>query len=282
MENGLTGIDHAILAVPDLDRARMGWSRLGFTIGPRGRHPGLATGNYCILFERDYIELLGLADPGGDKGALVRFLAPYGLTGLAWGTADAEATHTALARNGIATPPPTALSRQIELEEDTALLRFRVFPLPEPAMPGLPSLICQHLTPDLLRRPVWTQHRNGITGLAGAVAIIADPASLIPACEQLFGAGKVTLTAHGLRVQCGGHDLRLVSPQDFAALYPEIPLPSRPPPFLAGLRLETAEPGVTADYCAQWQIAFTELPDGGLAIPPEETGGTMLEIVPKR
>jgi catechol 2,3-dioxygenase-like lactoylglutathione lyase family enzyme len=31
MRNGIAGIDHVIISVRDLERARMGWTRLGFT-----------------------------------------------------------------------------------------------------------------------------------------------------------------------------------------------------------------------------------------------------------
>ena len=50
MDSGLAGIDHVVIAVRDLDRARIGWTRLGFTLTPRGRHLGQGTANYCIMF----------------------------------------------------------------------------------------------------------------------------------------------------------------------------------------------------------------------------------------
>ena len=59
MRNGIAGIDHVIVGVRDLEHARMGWTRLGFTLTPRGRHLGQGTANYCIMFARDYLELLG-------------------------------------------------------------------------------------------------------------------------------------------------------------------------------------------------------------------------------
>src|SRR5215831_15468233 len=63
MTNAIAGIDHVIVGVRDLERARADWSRLGFTLSPRGRHIGQGTANYCIMFASDYIELLGIVDP---------------------------------------------------------------------------------------------------------------------------------------------------------------------------------------------------------------------------
>ena len=62
MRNGIAGIDHVIIGVRDLERARMGWTRLGFTLTPRGRHIGQGTANYCIMFPCYYLELLGFVE----------------------------------------------------------------------------------------------------------------------------------------------------------------------------------------------------------------------------
>ena len=75
MGNALAGIDHAIVGVRDLEGARAGWSRLGFTLAPRGRHIGQGTGNYCIMFPSDYVELLGIVDPNDFVQRLDAFLA---------------------------------------------------------------------------------------------------------------------------------------------------------------------------------------------------------------
>jgi catechol 2,3-dioxygenase-like lactoylglutathione lyase family enzyme len=51
---GITGIDHTLVGVRDLEAARAAWSRLGFTVTPRGRHIGWGTGNYCVMLEEGY------------------------------------------------------------------------------------------------------------------------------------------------------------------------------------------------------------------------------------
>ena len=55
------GIDHAVVMVRDLDQAAANWRRLGFTISPRGTHSAkMGSGNYTIMLDPDYIELLGV------------------------------------------------------------------------------------------------------------------------------------------------------------------------------------------------------------------------------
>src|SRR5205807_510406 len=75
MRNGIAGLDHVIIAVRDLERARMGWTRLGFNLTPRGRHLGQGTANYCIMFGRDYLELLGFVTRDDYAHRLEAFLA---------------------------------------------------------------------------------------------------------------------------------------------------------------------------------------------------------------
>ena len=55
------GIDHAVVMVGDLDAAAANWKRLGFTVSPRGTHSAhMGSGNYTIMLDPDYIELLGV------------------------------------------------------------------------------------------------------------------------------------------------------------------------------------------------------------------------------
>src|ERR1700739_1865474 len=75
MGSGIAGIAHVIVGVRDLERARLEWSRLGFTLSPRGRHIGQGTANYCIMFASDYLELLGIVDPDDFVQRLDSFLA---------------------------------------------------------------------------------------------------------------------------------------------------------------------------------------------------------------
>ena len=75
MTHQLDGIDHVLIGVRDLEAARAQYARLGFNSTPRGRHVGWGTANYCIMFERDYLELLGIVDPAQFTNQLDRFLA---------------------------------------------------------------------------------------------------------------------------------------------------------------------------------------------------------------
>src|SRR5437763_777268 len=154
MRNGIAGIDHVIIGVRDLERARMGWTRLGFALTPRGRHLGQETANYCIMFARDYLELLGFVARDDYAHRLETFLRHReGAMSVAFRPAgSAEDAAAALSALGLHPSQPRALGRQLELPEGTVVPRFSLLTLPPEETPGLDCFLCGHLTPERLRR----------------------------------------------------------------------------------------------------------------------------------
>ncbi|MFN5528643.1 VOC family protein, partial [Bradyrhizobium sp.] len=73
------GIDHAVVVVKDLDAAAETWKRLGFTLSPRGTHSAkMGSGNYTIMLDPDYIELLGILAETDHNVPTRNFLAQRG------------------------------------------------------------------------------------------------------------------------------------------------------------------------------------------------------------
>ena len=75
----IIGIDHAVVMVADLDKAAANWKRLGFTVSPRGTHSAkMGSGNYTIMLDPDYIELLGVLAETEHNAPARAFLARRG------------------------------------------------------------------------------------------------------------------------------------------------------------------------------------------------------------
>jgi catechol 2,3-dioxygenase-like lactoylglutathione lyase family enzyme len=282
MRNGIAGIDHVIIAVRDLERARMGWARLGFTLTPRGRHLGQGTANYCIMFPRDYLELLGFAEPDPYAQRLQDFLARReGAMSVAFAPdGPPDGVVAALGALGLHPGEPRALGRQLELPEGTVVPRFSLLTLPPEETPDLDCFLCGHLTPELVRRPEWLTHPNGVTGLRSVSIIVADTAPLLPAYDRLFGLHEVTTTDAVAVVRTGSHRLLFMTQDDFETMHPGIGIdPDFPIPGIVALEFAVASREATADCLTQWQIPFTELPDGRLTVPAREANGTVLFFV---
>jgi hypothetical protein len=279
MRNGLAGLDHVVVAVRDLERARMGWTRLGFTLTPRGRHLGQGTANYCIMFVADYLELLGVVEPDQHADRLAGFLAhregPMAAAFAPSGPIDGVAE--ALTALGLHPSGPRALARQLELPEGTVVSRFLLLTLPEEETPALHSFVCEHLTPELVRRPDWLVHPNGAVGLRAIYLIAAETAPLLPAYDRLFGLHEVTTTDAVAAIRVGPHRILFTTADDFETMHPGVDLdPDFPVPGIAAIEVAVARCEDAADYLTQWQIAFDELPDGRLAVPAREANGTIL------
>lgn len=279
MRNAIAGIDHVMIGVRDLARARMGWTRLGFTLTPRGRHLGQGTANYCVMFARDYLEVLGVVERDDRSRRLEAFLARReGAMAVAFApTGPPEEAAAALAALGLHPGEPRLLGRQLELPEGSVVPRFTLLTLPPEETPALDCFVCGHLTPELVRRPEWLVHPNGAAGLRRICVIVAETAPLLPAYARLLGRHEVAITERVASVRAGPHRLLFATAEDFAAMHPGIELdPDFPAPGIAALELAVTRREQTADYLTQWQIAFDELPDGRLAVPAKEANGTIL------
>ncbi|HEV2301066.1 MAG TPA: VOC family protein [Stellaceae bacterium] len=279
MRNGIAGIDHVIIGVRDLEAARESWSRLGFSPTPRGRHIGQGTGNYCIMFGPNYLELLGVVDPAEGAHRLARFLAEReGPMGLAFAPAGSpEAVREALLRRGCHPSEPRPLGRRIELPEGDAIPRFSLLALPPEETPGLDSFVCCHLTPELMRRPEWLAHANGVSALNAIHVLVADTAPLLPAYDRLLGMPQVTTTDAVALVHAGGQRIVFSTPDDFLTMHPGLALAlDMPLPAIAALELAVGRLRQTADYLASRGIAFDEMPHRSLAVGPGEATGAIL------
>lgn len=283
MPRAISGIDHAIVGVRDLEAARRAYARLGFTATPRGRHYGWGTANYCLMFPRDYVELLGIVDASQFTNNLDKALAAgEGLLGLAFATDDAAAAKGALAARGVEASGPHELARAIESDEAGGAegrLEFSlVRPAPE-AAPGLNAFLCQHRTPGLLRRPPWLAHPNTAQAIAGVTVIVDDPPALAPTYERLLGEGSTVLTDDTLAVRTGGAAIVFARVDDLSLLHPEIDFPDRARPFLAALRIAVGERAAAERALAASGIEPAGTRRDAIVIDPADACGVALELV---
>ena len=276
----ISGIDHVIVGVRDLDAAHRAFAHLGFVVSPRGRHIGWATANYCIMFPKDYVELLGIVDAAGFTNNLDRFLETReGLISLAYASEDARAVAEALRGRGIAAEGPKDLKRDLELPEGTVQPAFKLTHLPAAVSPVAPSFVCQHLDRPMVWQDQWLAHENGARGVLSVTGVVAEPGDAAVAYGTLFGPAAVS-AGHGcVEVDVGGATVRLTTPGGLSRLYPGLPaLPDHPPPWLSGMRLAVENLAATAAALDARGVPYFR--DGGriLRVPPEMACGVVVEF----
>jgi hypothetical protein len=280
MSRALTGLDHPLVGVADLEAARAGWARLGFTPTPRGRHVGWGTANYCIMFPDSYLELLGVVDPGQFTAGLPERLAAggEGMLRFALGSPDAAAAAARLRDGGVGAGAPQSLKRLLELPEGAVEPAFTLVHLSDDALPGLPLFVCQHLTPQLLRRPEWLRHPNGATGIASITAVVDRPADWFDRYRRIFGAGACTMTDDTLTVQLGNCALVLVAPHDLDTMHPDAALPAAAPPYYAALRFSCLDTDAVEGVLTRHGVDYVTDLDGTVRVAAGDANGVIVEF----
>lgn len=278
MAHHITGLDHTVLVAADLEAARATYARLGFTLTPRGRHIGWATGNYCMMFPRNYVELLGIAEPGGFTAGLEEMLKVRGegVHKLALGTDGAEEARLSLKADGFEPSEVQSLKRALELPEGTVMPAFSLLHLPEKDTPQTSIFLCQHLTPELMRQPSWLLHPNGAEHLSGVIVVVDDPPVLELPYERLLGAGSAVRTDRLLAARVGEEVMLFVTPDDLATLFPDLDHPARPTPYIAGMRFRAHNTEAASAYFKAAGIAHERSLDGTVLVPASAAHGCFL------
>lgn len=281
MANGISGIDHAIIMTRDLEETRGLYGRLGFTLTPRGHHVGAPTGNYCIMFEDDYFELLGVIRETSpeDVTDFSIFEGEPGLSGVALSIPDIHETVRLLQDHGTAEGLEIkSVGRQIEGAGAHGRLAFKIATLPDGTAPGLWIMLCHHETPERLRRARWVEHRNGALGL-DRITVVADrPDRLLPRYEALFGAGSSVVTDDTLAVFTGPHSIMAVTPAHLSVLFPDLGIEARETPYMAAMSIRVGSIKRAAKVLTDNGVPFAKTGDGAIHVGASETGGVILEF----
>lgn len=271
MRKHLNGIDHVVVLVRDLDRARDAYARMGFTLTPRGYHT-LGSQNHCIMFGRDYIELLSVPKPHPAMQYFTDFLARgEGLGAVALATDDAAAARAGMTAAGIAADEPLDFSRPV----DRGDAKFRIVQLAADATPGCRTFLCQHFTRDLVWRPEYQSHALGALGLAGLAVVADDAASASERYLRLF-AERPKRIEEGVVVDTGSAPIAVGALGGMRRRLERAALPSRPAPLLAALFVRVADRTAAAAALRRGGYAPLQLKDGSWALSAADAHGVTL------
>jgi catechol 2,3-dioxygenase-like lactoylglutathione lyase family enzyme len=269
MRRHLQGIDHAVVLVRDLDKARDTYARMGFTLTPRGYHT-LGSQNHCVMFGRDYLELLAVPKPHPAMQHYSEFLAKgEGLGAVALATDDAGALQAGLAADGIVAEAPLDFARPVGNLGDA---RFRIVQLPPDASPGCRMFACQHFTRELVWRPEYQSHANGALEIAALAVVAEDPAAAAARYGQVLGARPQPI-AEGLLLQTGSAAIALASRWKLGHRLHGVGLPLRPRPLIAALFVRVADRARAAGVLRRNGLEPIALADGAFAISAQDAHG---------
>lgn len=216
----LTGIDHIVIAVHDLDTASAAFASAGFTVTPGGAHP-TGTHNALIPFaDGSYLELIAIQDAAlaKDHPWFEKMAGKQGYVTFAVGADPLDYELERLASLGIA-----AVDRKdgARLRPDGQQLAWQSAALQSDPPVVLPFLI-QDVTDRSLRVPGGkeAEHKNGVTGTTGLTIVTTDVRIAMQPYGKMFSAPVAALDhgfeghQQGWRSFVGAYWIDLVQPQD--------------------------------------------------------------------
>ena len=283
--NGIKSLDHPVIAAADLDRARSSYERLGFTVPPRGSHVEWGTGNLCIMFPDDYIEIRGIIDPARFTMNLDKHLEAFGegLMGVAFGTEDVKSSFREMTRQGMHVSEPRRLKRNFEHPEGWTQPSFELCVPEADDIEGLMHVVVlEHLTPELIRRPDFLSHANSCTAVSSVSGLIYDAERAAEKLGLLLGTASVLASDEGIRLVLPTEQrIELLLPDAFEAAFGR-PREESNSPRLAAMTLRVVSVAAAKDVLYRNAVAFDEHGEATIRVAPEDTCGVILDFVEGR
>ncbi len=239
--NNVIGIDHAVIMVRDLDKAALNWKHLGFTVSPRGTHSAhMGSGNYTIMLDPDYIELLGVLTPTEHNAPARAFLDKReGIERIAFTAVDSADGAAEIRTRGYVPLGPTDFERPVTMPDGTlSAAKFRTFQWPVAEAPGgVRIFACQHKTRETVWIPELMKHANGAKRLKQVLLVAPEPAKEAAHLSRLIDREARNEADGAVAVPSGGDraDFVFLTKPQLGRRYPEIELASLPERGAAGL-----------------------------------------------
>ena len=213
-------LDHVVINIrADMDGAEIEFGNLGFTITPRGFHT-LGSINHLMIFETDYLELIGVPEGGETKRADL-LTAPLGINGLVFKSEDVDSTFKKLKELGMDGEPPRSFSRPVEIDGTMVDAKFRTVSVRPDVFPEGRVYFCEHGTPELVWRKEWQSHKNKITAVTEMVVVTTTVAETAKNYADLVGSKVEMLTSGVGAVATADILITICSPMQYLGRYGE-------------------------------------------------------------
>ncbi|MES2198184.1 MAG: VOC family protein [Pseudomonadota bacterium] len=277
----IIGIDHTVVMARDLDAAAANWERLGFTISPRGTHSAhMGTGNYTIMLDPDYIELLGVLAETELNAPARAFLAKReGIERIAFTAVDSADGAEEIRARGFAPIGPTDFERPVTMPDGSvSAAKFRTFQWPVTEAPGGVRLFaCQHKTRETVWIPELMKHANGAQRLKQVLIASPEPANDAAHLVRLIDGSASPAPDGAIAVPSGSDraDFVFLTTDQLGRRYPEVSLAGLPERGSAGMVIATSDLAAAEKAVGSAGVRSA----GAVCVPPAAANGTLLVFV---
>ncbi|WEX78764.1 VOC family protein [Sinorhizobium numidicum] len=226
-------LDHVVLPVADLSRARRRLNDLGFTVADDARHP-FGTENACVFFsDNTYLEPLAVASREECEAAALAgnvFVArdqafrfrqgPEGLSAVVLGTPDAASDHMRFRASGVSAGDMLEFSRPMRLPDGReGLGSFRLAFAADLRAPDFFLFSCQRIRALPVDGATLHKHENGVLGIAEVVLSEQNPTDFQYLLQEGIDEREVAAHSFGMDIQAGGVKLSVLNPAGMEAFF---------------------------------------------------------------
>ncbi|KIZ37048.1 MULTISPECIES: VOC family protein [Rhodopseudomonas] len=260
-------LDHVVINVMGgLDDAQAQFARLGFDLTERGHHT-LGSSNHLAIFDTNYLELLGYL-PGRETMRADLWAHPPGLTGLVFKSVDADRVYQTMRQRGVPVETPASFARPVMLADGAHDARFRVIRVSGDEVQNGRTFFCHHDTPDMVWRPEWQSHPNGVTGITEFVIASQQPARTAALYERMFGPGLLSAVPGGVSFRAGAATVFVLDPATVAATYAGAALTSPDgSDRMVALTFRVGSLAATKELLRAAAILFAPFKTDGIVVP---------------
>jgi catechol 2,3-dioxygenase-like lactoylglutathione lyase family enzyme len=277
----IDSINHVGMVVRDLAAATRRFEALGFQLTPYSPHSGawkpgepvqrMGSGNRCVMFGRNYLEILASEDPAAPAARIEAFLSRHEGAHIICFNSEAPGQVAArLAAAGMETSGVIPLQRDIDTPDGVRTAKFERVQFAPGDSPEGYIQAARHLTPEYIYQPRYVVHPNGCDALVEAFVVVSDPEGFARKYERYTGiTPRRKASTWRFDFSLLGH-LTIVSQRDAAAVLPGTTFP--PLPAIAAVAFRTPDLAGQRARLAAAGIAFRET-GARLLVPAGEACG---------
>lgn len=283
------GIDHLVLCVNDLKKARIAYETLGFTMTPQAQHP-FGTGNTLVQLDGCFLEVLSVTKPEdvfeatGDNFSFPAFNREYlnhreGMSMLVLDSNDEKADRAEFIDKGLHVYAPFDFQRQTTLPTgEQVTVGFSLTFLGDPDLEDLAFFTCKQWRPDLFWKSEYQTHANGARTIADVYVVAPD---IIKAADFLaaFSDAPQNETAPGvMSIQTTRGNLSAFTPEAFDRQFPgAFSHVETKAPFFAGFDIKVDDIASTEALWTKNEIAY-RVDDECTWLAPNEGFGCVISL----
>ncbi len=266
------GIDHLVLCVGDLKKARVDYEALGFTMTPPAQHP-FGTGNTLAQLQGCFLEVLAVTKPediteaSGDDFSFAAFNRDFlksrdGMSMLVLESSDETKDRNEFLKKDLHVYAPFDFQRLAKLpdgREET--VGFSLTFVDDTSLPDMGFFTCKQWRPDLFWKKEYQSHANGAESVDEIFIVAPDPSDPVKFLASFADANDFETDEGVARVRTPRGTLGVYTPDAFAAKFPgAFDQAAFASPFFAGYAIKCADPA-QARSC--WKDAGLDVRDSG-------------------